>query len=145
MSSFWTPSGEHEVPPPGAEGPPGGPGADLPPGYGADGEVDPEMAAAMEEQMRQAQEQLLSVPAAQIVSNHLIGLFELAALHLRVDPPNVEEARIPIDAMGLVVENMGDQIADGQTLAAALQQIRMAYVEVHNQYAGDGDPDEDDD
>jgi len=135
MSSFWTPSGEHQVPSPGHDAPE----ADLAPGYGAEGEVDPEMAAAMEEQMRQAQEQLLSVPAAQIVSNHLIGLFELAALHLRVDPPNLEEARIPIDAMGLVVDNMGDQIADGQTLTAALQQIRMAYVEVHNQVAGDGD------
>ena len=61
------------------------------------------------------------------------ALEQIAALHLRVDPPNLEEARLPIDAMGLVVDNMGDQLHEGATLTAALQQIRMAYVEVHNQ------------
>lgn len=147
MSSFWTPSGEHEVPADQPEGiEPDDAGHALPPDFGADSEIDPETAAAMEEQLRQAQEQLLSVPAAQIVSNHLIGLFELAALHLRVDPPNLEEARLPIDAMGLIVDNLGDQIADGATLTAALQQIRLAYVEVHGQMNGDGDDgDEDED
>lgn len=133
MSSFWTPSGEHEIPDADHDD------GDLAPDYGAADEIDPETAAAMEEQLRQAQEQLLSVPAAQIVSNHLIGLFELAALHLRVDPPNLEEARLPIDAMGLVVDNLGDQLADGPTLAAALQQIRLAYVEVHNEFQDDDD------
>ena len=87
----------------------------------------------MEQQLREAQEQLLSVPASQIVANHIIGLFELAAIHLRVDPPNLEEARLPIDAMGSLVEQLGDQLPDHQTLAAALHQIRLAFVEVQNQ------------
>ncbi len=87
----------------------------------------------MEQQLREAQEQLLSVPASQIVANHIIGLFELAAIHLRVDPPNLEEARLPIDAMGILVEQLGDQLPDHQTLAAALHQIRLAFVEVQNQ------------
>ena len=73
------------------------------------------------------------MPASQIVANHIIGLFELAALHLRVDPPNLEEARLPIDAMGILVEQLGDQLPDHQTLAAALPQIRLAFVEVQNQ------------
>ena len=97
-----------------------------------DSEIDPETAAAMEQQLREAQEQLLSVPAGQIVANHVIGLFELAALHLRVDPPNLEEARLPIDAMGILVEQLGDQLPEHQTLAAALHQIRLAFVEVQN-------------
>ena len=134
MSSFWTPSGEHQVP---SDAPAHDAGGDLPPDFGAEGEIDPETAAAMEEQLLAAQQQLLSVPAAQIVSNHLIGLFELAALHLRTDPPNLEEARLPIDAMGLVVEGLGDQLHEAQTLAAALQQIRMAYVEVHTAMNGE--------
>ena len=87
----------------------------------------------MEQQLREAQEHLLSVPASQIVANHIIGLFELAAIHLRVDPPNLEEARLPIDAMGILVEQLGDQLPDHQTLAAALHQIRLAFVEVQNQ------------
>jgi len=139
MSSFWTPAGEHEVP-----GDPLGDTDDGPePDLEAEGELDPETAAALEEELLQAQQQLLSVPAAQIVSNHLIGLFELAALHLRVDPPNLDEARLPIDAMGLVVDNLGHKLPDGPTLTAALQQIRLAYVEVHSMLnGGEGDEEE---
>jgi|TARA_B110000438_G_scaffold22542_1_gene20373 hypothetical protein len=142
VSSFWTPSGEHKVP--GAESPSSQPieiddsePADNP--YGAD--VDPQMAAAMEQRMREAQEQLLSVPASQVVANHMIGLFELAALHLRVDPPNLEEARLPIDAMGLVVDNLGSELPDADTIKMALQQIRLAYVEVQKEFQSDADED----
>ena len=133
MSSFWTPSGEHEVP---NEDNGGGPCDPQVSGVG-DPEIDPETAAAMEQQLREAQEQLLSVPAGQIVANHVIGLFELAALHLRVDPPNLDEARLPIDAMGILVEQLGDQLPEHQTLAAALHQIRLAFVEEQNQTPDD--------
>ncbi|MCH2627851.1 MAG: hypothetical protein MKZ75_07235 [Acidimicrobiales bacterium] len=133
MSSFWTPSGEHEVP-----NEDNGGGAFDPQVSGVgDPEIDPETAAAMEQQLREAQEQLLSVPAGQIVAIHVIGLFELAALHLRVDPPNLDEARLPIDAMGILVEQLGDQLPEHQTLAAALHQIRLAFVEVQNQTPDD--------
>lgn len=92
---------------------------------------DPEELAAMQEQLREAQEQLVSVPAAEIVQNHMMGLFELAALHLRRDPPDLAEARLPIDALGLLVDNLADQLPAGDTLQGALQQIRLAYVEIH--------------
>ena len=129
MSSFWTPSGEHEVP----TDSDATPAPNLRNEPGGQPEIDPETADAMEQQLREAQEQLLSVPASQIVANHVIGLFELAALHLRVDPPDLEEARLPIDAMGVLVEQLGDQLPEHQTLTAALHQIRLAYVEVQNQ------------
>ena len=126
VSSFWTPSGEHEVPGETSN-------AEPMPGLAGDPDIDPDSAAAMQQQLIEAQEQLLSVPAGQIVANHVIGLFELAALHLRVDPPNLEEARLPIDAMGILVEQLGDQLPEHQTLSAALHQIRLAFVEVQNQ------------
>jgi len=131
MSSFWTPGGEHEVPAsePVATSPP------PPTGGFEETDIDPQAATAMEQQMREAQEQLLSVPAAQVIANHVIGLFELAALHLRVDPPNLDEARLPIDAMGLIVDNLGDQLPDHAAMAAALQQIRMAYIQMTNETA----------
>ncbi len=133
MSSFWTPSGEHEVP-----NEDNGGGAFDPQVSGVgDPEIAPETAAAMGQQLREAQEQLLSVPAGQIVANHVIGLFELAALHLRVDPPNLDEARLPIEAMGILVEQLGDQLPEHQTVAAALHQIRLAFVEVQNQTPDD--------
>jgi hypothetical protein len=135
MSSFWTPSGEHEISRDSGDAPPPNPVPD----FNGETDIDPETSAAMEQQLREAQEQLLSVPAGQIVANHVIGLFELAALHLRVDPPNLDEARLPIDAMGVLVEQLGDQLPEHQTLAAALQQIRLAYVEVQNEVLGDSD------
>ena len=135
VSSFWTPSGEHEVP----TDSDATPAPNLRNEPGGQPEIDPETADAMEQQLREAQEQLLSVPASQIVANHVIGLFELAALHLRVDPPDLEEARLPIDAMGVLVEQLGDQLPEHQTLTAALHQIRLAYVEVQNQTQGDLD------
>jgi len=135
VSSFWTPSGEHEVP----TDSDATPAPNLSNEPGGQPEIDPETADAMEQQLREAQEQLLSVPASQIVANHVIGLFELAALHLRVDPPDLEEARLPIDAMGVLVEQLGDQLPEHQTLTAALHQIRLAYVEVQNQAQGNLD------
>lgn len=103
-------------------------------------ELDAETAAAMEEQMRQTQEQLISMPAAQVVLNHIIGLFELAALHLRRDPPALDQARLPIDAMTLLVENLGDELGEPESLNAALQQIRLAYVNARNQANGSTEP-----
>ena len=54
---------------------------------------DPEEVAELEAQLREAQEQLVSVPSAEIVQNHMMGLFELAALHLRREPPDLEQAK----------------------------------------------------
>ncbi|MFL3020842.1 MAG: hypothetical protein ACJZ6C_05705 [Candidatus Poriferisodalaceae bacterium] len=127
MSSFWTPSGEHEVPGETSD-------AEPVPGLAGDPEIDPDTAAAMEQQLivRLRSNYFRSLQD-QIVANHVIGLFELAALHLRVDPPNLEEARLPIDAMGILVEQLGDQLPEHQTLSAALHQIRLAFVEVQTQ------------
>lgn len=159
MSTLWTPEGEHRVPREGAGGPPqaqpstgdegtadgtGDGGAfagelDIDPETGLPidprtGEpFDPEELAEMQEQLREAQEQLVSMPAAEIVQNHMMGLFELAALHLRRNPPDLTEARLPIDALGLLVDNLADQLPAGDTLRGALQQIRLAYVEIHKQ------------
>ena len=92
---------------------------------------DPAELAEMQERLREAQEQLTSVPAAEIVQNHMMGLFELAALHLRRDPADLDEARLPIDALGLLVDHLADQLPAGETLRGALHQIRLAYVEIH--------------
>ncbi|WP_419920476.1 hypothetical protein [Candidatus Poriferisodalis sp.] len=150
MSTLWTPSGEHEVP---RDDPSAAAAASSDPPEADDGglEVDPETGipidprtgepfdpgelAEMEAQLREAQEQLTSVPAAEIVQNHMMGLFELAALHLRREPPDLAEARLPIDALGLLVENLADQLPAGETLMGALQQIRVAYVEIHKRQA----------
>ncbi len=149
MSTLWTPEGEHRVPRESAgESPPeqaGDGGGDVEGAFDIDPETglpidprtgepfDPEELAEMQAQLREAQEQLVSVPAAEIVQNHMMGLFELAALHLRREPPDLGEARLPIDALGLLVDHLADQLPAGETLRGALQQIRLAYVEIHKQ------------
>ena len=153
MSTLWTPEGEHRVPRERPEAPPQAPAADaedMGAAFGGQLEMDPETGlpidprtgepfdpeelAEMQEQLLAAQEQLVSVPAAEIVQNHMMGLFELAALHLRREPPDLDEARLPIDALGLLVDNLADQLPAGDTLRGALQQIRLAYVEMHKRH-----------
>lgn len=129
--SLWTPDGEHEVPRDEPEAADSGP-------VDPEAELTPEQAQALEEELARAQAQLVSAPVDQVVSNHVMGLFELAALHLRTG--SLDKARLPIDAMGLLVDNLGERLAEHQTLAAALTQLRMAYVEISN--APDEEPDE---
>ncbi|MEO1065263.1 MAG: hypothetical protein AAFZ07_27930 [Actinomycetota bacterium] len=134
MSSIWTPGGEVPI------GDDDGDAVDadgVPEELlGPDGEVDPDLYRQMQEQMAAAREQLLETPAAVVVANHIMGLYELGALHLTSDPPNLAEAALAIDAVALLVENLDGRLAEEATLVEALTQIRMAYVEVTNRAQG---------
>lgn len=140
MSSLWTPSGERPVPPDepsgrsGAQSPPPG----TPPPEGRPGETgseptDEEVRAHLAEISRQ----VLQTPASVVVANHCIGLFQLAALHLDQQPPNVEEARLAIDALGAVVETLGSRLGQEEgALRDALQQMRLAFVAARQDASG---------
>ncbi len=138
MSTLWTPDGEHPVEPAGSASPTSGSSGDGITG-GGPGEPDEAQAREMARQMAEAQEALAQAPVDQVVSNHVMGLFELAAIHLRKQPPDLVSARLPIDAMGLLIDNLGDRLFESETLAAALNQLRMAYVELAR--AGETDDD----
>ena len=45
-----------------------------------------------------------------VVANHAYGLFELAALHLSAKPPSLDQARLAVDALGALVEGLGDRL-----------------------------------
>ncbi len=96
------------------------------------GEIDPERARQMAEEVADVRRQLASVPAAQVVANHAMGLFELGAIHLQQTPPALAEAALAIDAMGALVEGLGpERLGEvGPTLQDALEQIRLAFVQV---------------
>ncbi|MEM9035153.1 MAG: hypothetical protein AAGA99_01615 [Actinomycetota bacterium] len=132
MSSIWTPGGEVPL---------GDDGDDEPQFLGdedLDPDVDPDTYQQMQQQMAAAREQLIETPAAVVVANHVMGLYELGALHLTADPPNLPEAALAIDAVALLVDNLEGRLAEEATLKEALNQIRMAYVEVSKrQPAGD--------
>lgn len=133
MSSLWTPSGEQPIRPESpASGPASPPGAGAPPGA-AGGRPPPGGTEPSEEEIRaelaEISRQLLQTPASVVVANHCIGLFQLAALHLDQEPPNLAEARVAIDALGAIVETLGNRLGQEEgPLRDALHQLRVAFV-----------------
>lgn len=135
MSTLWTPDGEHEVgrdkPSPSSTPADQSPLSALPDeDFDDDG---PELTEEQIAQMRELEEKLAQTPAAVVVANHAYGLFELAALHLGRRPPNFEQAKLAIDAMGALVEGLGDQLGEhARNLQEGLTQLRLAFVQVRN-------------
>jgi glutathione S-transferase len=131
--SLWTPGGEVPVnrnPEPTA--PPADTGVSSQVGGPDLEDLTPEeraQAEAMVAQMAEAQRQILAAPAALIVANHLMGLYELAAIHLSQEPPNLAEARLAIDAMAAVLDAIESRLGeDGPALRQALVQLQMAFL-----------------
>ena len=107
-------------------------GADL----GAD-ELDPETADAMaeaERAMQEARERLADVPAEVVVTNHVMGLYELAAIHLSAAPPDLHQSVLAIDAVACLVDGLGERLGDDYaTMQDALNNIRLAFVQIKGQ------------
>lgn len=122
MSSLWTPDGEHRVAPDATDevaAPERAPGAKRTDAPGAE---EPDLDALERE--------LVSAPVDAIIANHCFGLFQLAALHLAQRPPNLPEARLAIDALGAIVEELDGRLGEAtETLNGALAQVRLAFVE----------------
>lgn len=95
----------------------------------SDGPVLENSVAALAE----ARQRLAEVPAEIVVANHAMGLFELAAIHLSTDPPNLVGSSLAIDALACLVDGLADRLGENsEVLADALANIRMAFVEVTN-------------
>ncbi len=150
MSSLWTPAGEHPAdrsstsdPGDPAEPTPDGAlddeiAAALPDGMTLD-DLSPEERARAEEMLKEmadARERLISTPAATIVANHAMGLYELAALHLSARTPNFAEATVAIDALGAIADGLAGRLGDDEeAVKQSLDQIRMAFVQLKGQTA----------
>lgn len=153
MSSLWTPSGEHPVDRDAASEPAAADqsaqadptlddviAASLPEGMSLD-DLSPEeraRAEAMVKEMAEARERLVATPAAVIVANHGMGMYELAALHLAEQPPNLGEATVAIDGLAAIVDGLEGRLGEAEpTLREALDQVRMAFVQLKSRSAGD--------
>lgn len=78
-----------------------------------------------------ARQQVLEVPADVIIVNHAFGLYELAALHLTAEQPDLASAALAIDALGCLVEGLAGRLGTAHAgLTEALGTIRMAFVQV---------------
>jgi hypothetical protein len=79
--------------------------------------------------MTELRQQLADTPARTVVANHCYGMFELAALHLSLDPPNLDQARLAIDALALLVEGLRTRLGEEEAnLREGLTQLRLAFV-----------------
>jgi hypothetical protein len=125
VSSLWTPSGEHQPEPE--------------PAGAANPATEPELSQEDYEELLRARAELASIPVADIIANHAIGLQQLAVIHLIPDPdpegnpgePHLEEARLAIDALGALVDTLGDRLApNDEALREAVTQLRLAFVEL---------------
>ncbi|HXQ90758.1 MAG TPA: hypothetical protein VN768_04300, partial [Acidimicrobiales bacterium] len=59
------------------------------------------------------------------------GLLELAAIHLSQSPPQLDQARLAVDAMARLVEGLEGRLGDAErSLHDALAQIRLAFVQI---------------
>jgi hypothetical protein len=112
---------------------------------GADGQAEQPVGIAPspeEEQLAAElaamQDQLAKAPAETVIANHVIGLFQLAAIHLNRQPPNLEDGQLAIDAMGALVEGLQGRLGEEEAaLRDALTQLRLAYVTLTKTAAGE--------
>jgi hypothetical protein len=133
MSSLWTPGGERPV---GREAP--APAAAPSAPTGNEGAADE---AELEARLEELRQQLAEAPVEGIVEQFAYQLFEIAALHLSSQPPNLAKAALAIDAMGALVEGLAGRLgANEQSLKDGLSQIRMAFVQIKNAASAEPPP-----
>ncbi|MDP9404143.1 MAG: DUF1844 domain-containing protein [Actinomycetota bacterium] len=129
MSTIWTPGGERPVGggqrPPASPSPPAAGAPSGPPGGRELSEAE------LEAKMVELRRQLAETPAELVVANHAYGLFELAALHLSLTPPQLPQAQLAIDALGALVEGLAGRLGEEEEqLREGLAQLRLAFVQM---------------
>ena len=86
-------------------------------------------------------QRLAATPVADVITNHAIGIWQLALVHLGVVTPPDEQGRRPapdlaeaglaIDALAALVESLGERLGEGEPmLREALSQAQMLFVEI---------------
>ena len=95
--------------------------------------------AELQAKMEELRQQLADAPAELVVANHCFGLFELAALHLSLQPPRLPQARLAIDALAALLEGLAGRLgSEERQLQEGLASLRLAYVQIHG--AQEGEP-----
>ncbi|HSS09377.1 MAG TPA: hypothetical protein VLL25_05805 [Acidimicrobiales bacterium] len=138
MSTLWTPGGERPIRRDQPEDQVPGSAAERGPAGGAAGpeQLSPEEQAA---QLKELQEQLARTPVELVIANHAFGLFELAALHLSRQPPQLDQARLAIDGLAALVEGLAGRLGDPERqLKEGLAQLRLAFVQIRGAQHADG-------
>jgi hypothetical protein len=92
---------------------------------------DGDLGDPTEAQLEALRNQLAATPASAVIATNCMQMFELAALHLSLQPPQLDQASVAIDALGAVVEGLVGRLGEDEpTLREALAQLRLAFVQV---------------
>ena len=84
----------------------------------------------------EARRRVADAPAEVVVVNHVMGLYELAAIHLSADEPDLISAALAIDAVACLVDGLGDRLGpDTPAMRDALNNIRLAFVQIKGRAA----------
>jgi hypothetical protein len=95
-----------------------------------------DVVADAQEAIQDARQRLAAVPAEVVVTNHVMGLYELAAIHLSSPTPDLRSAALAIDAVACLVDGLGERLGeDAATMRDALANIRMAFVQIKAAHA----------
>jgi hypothetical protein len=79
----------------------------------------------------EARRRVADAPAEVVVTNHVMGLYELAAIHLSAEHPDLASAALAIDAVACLVDGLGDRLGpEASTMRDALANIRLAFVQI---------------
>ena len=132
MSSLWTPGGERPIPRPEPEESSTSTHGQAGPATAGAGRQERELSTEEQAaQLQQLQEQLARTSVDLVIANHAFGLFELAALHLGLQPPQLDQARLAIDALAALVEGLAGRLGEHEPqLKDGLAQLRMAFVQI---------------
>ncbi len=150
MGTLWTPGGEREVPPAEPTGPEPAPQSEA----GAPADISEPLRAAAEaigvdldsltaeereelarqlDEMMAVRRQVAQTPAAEMVANHLMRLFDLATIYLESQPPSFSDAATVIEAFRATVEGLDDRLGEHKVvLTETLGQLQMLFVQVKN-------------
>ena len=131
--TLWTPQGEHEVPREQQEEPLSAQEMEAEVRARVE-EMTPEERERAEEFARElaaARERLAQMPAEAVVANHLRGLYELAAIHLTAQEPNLAKAQLAIDAMGALLDNLRGRLGEDEAdLRSGRSHLQELYVQL---------------
>ena len=84
----------------------------------------------------EARRRVAEVPAEVVITNHVMGLYELAAIHLSAEQPDLASAALAIDAVACLVDGLGDRLGpEAVTMRDALANIRIAFVQIKGKVA----------
>lgn len=158
MSSLWTPDGEHHVPrDPQPQGTPDDSGTqgDSAAHAGDDpstatlraaaeaigidldslsNEERDQLRAELAEMMRVRRE-VAATPASEMLTNHMMRLFDLATIYLEGDPPAFTDASTVIEAFRAMLNALGDRLGESEdTMREALGQLQMLFVQVKDSH-----------